>query len=149
MDDEARQVLVEGVGDLTDAEVRRIEEGDAALVDAKLEDLEGERAWMWTVTGVTGLMTVVLPTAGLYKFFREVNNLEPIELIGVIAAACLLAAVQAIVPVVVYTGWTRRRLCLRALKALAERETGSRRDGETERRGREKGKGGDEETRTR
>ena len=117
---DARQVLMDGVGDFTPSERQRVEEGDVQAIEAKLDDLEDDRSWMWTVTGVAALMTVVLPTAGLYKFFREVNNLEPIELIGVIAAACLLAAAQAVVPVFLYTTWRRRRLCLRALRAMMD-----------------------------
>src|SRR6056297_2065388 len=128
MADDARQVLMEGAGAMTDSEQQRIERGDVQVLDAKLEGLGDDRSWLLTLTAVASLMAIVLPTAGVYKLFREVNNFEPIELIGVIAAACLAAALLAIVPLVLYTNWTRRRLCLRALRAIAQRE----RDAETE-----------------
>jgi hypothetical protein len=125
MDESARQILIEGAGTLSPAERRRVDQGDAAVIDAKLEALDDDRAWMWTMTGVGFLMAVVLPTAGLYKLFREVNNFEAVELVAALAGACLLAALLTVVPVVLYTNWKRRRLCLQALRSLMreERET--------------------------
>jgi len=118
MNESARQILMEGAGTLSPAERRRIDQGDASVIDAKLEALDDDRAWMWTMTGVASLMAVVLPTAGLYRLFREVNNFEAIELVAALAGACLLAALLAVVPVVLYTNWKQRRLCLRTLRAL-------------------------------
>ena len=118
MNESARQILTEGAGPLSPADRRRIDQGDASVIDAKLEALDDDRAWMWTMTGVASLMAVVLPTAGLYKLFREVNNFEAIELVAALAGACLLAALLAVVPVVLYTNWKQRRLCLRTLRAL-------------------------------
>jgi hypothetical protein len=137
MDESARQILIEGAGTLGPAERRRVEQGDAAVIDEKLEALDDDRAWMWTMTGVGFLMAVVLPTAGLYKLFREVNNFEAVELVAALAGACLLAALLTVVPVVLYTNWKRRRLCLQALRASmreeqeTETEPSGRRSGET------------------
>jgi hypothetical protein len=122
MDESARQILIEGAGTLGPAERRRVEQGDAAVIDEKLEALDDDRAWMWTMTGVGFLMAVVLPTAGLYKLFREVNNFEAVELVAALAGACLLAALLTVVPVVLYTNWKRRRLCLQALRASMREE---------------------------
>lgn len=140
MADDARHILAQEAGGLTDAERQRIERGDVQVLDAKLEGLEDDRSWLLTLTAVASLMAIVLPTAGVYKLFRAVNNFEPIELIGVIAAACLAAALLAIVPLVLYTNWTRRRLCYRALRAIAQRER------EAETGTEEPGKRGDEES---
>lgn len=122
MNESARQILIEGAGTLSPAERRRMDQGDASVVDAKLEALDDDRAWMWTMTGVGFLMAVVLPTAGLYKLFREVNNFEAIELVAALAGACLLAALLTVVPIVLYTNWKRRRLCLQALRASMREE---------------------------
>jgi hypothetical protein len=122
MDESARQILIEGAGTLSSAERRRVEQGDAAVIEEKLEALDDDRAWMWTMTGVGFLMAVVLPTAGLYKLFREVNNFEAVELVAALAGACLLAALLTVVPVVLYTNWKRRRLCLQALRASMREE---------------------------
>jgi len=118
MDESARQILADGAGGLSPDERRRLDQGDAAVIDAKLEALEDDRAWMWTITGVAALLAVVLPTAGLFRLFREVDNFEAIELVGALAGACLTAALLTVVPVVLYTNWKRRRLSLRALRAL-------------------------------
>lgn len=122
MNESARQILIEGAAPLSPADRRRIDQGDTSVIDAKLEALDDDRAWMWTMTGVASLMAVVLPTAGLYKLFREVNNFEAIELVAALAGACLLAALLAVVPVVLYTNWKQRRLCLRTLQALMARD---------------------------
>jgi hypothetical protein len=119
-----RDVIVDSLGSLDDPEAERLRSGDPSLARAHLQALNDNRTWV-RVLGVTmAVMAIVLPTAGLYQFFRAVNNLEPIELIGVIAAACLVAAVQMAVAAYVYTDWQRRRLCYRVLHALGPESSG-------------------------
>ena len=119
-----RDVIVDSLGSLDDPEAERLRSGDPSLARAHLEALDDNRTWVRMLCVIMAVMAIVLPTAGLYQFFRAVNNLEPIELIGVIAAACLVAAVQMAVAAYVYTDWQRRRLCYRVLHALGPESSG-------------------------
>lgn len=119
-----RDVIVDSLGSLDDPEAERLRSGDPSLARAHLEALDDNRTWVRMLGVIMAVMAIVLPTAGLYQFFRAVNNLEPIELIGVIAAACLVAAVQMAVAAYVYTDWQRRRLCYRVLHALGPESSG-------------------------
>ena len=119
-----RDVIVDSLGSLDDPEAERLRSGDPSLARAHLEALDDNRTWVRMLGVIMAVMAIVLPTAGLYQFFRAVNNLEPIELIGVIAAACLVAAVHMAAAADVYTDWQRRRLCYRVLHALGPESSG-------------------------
>lgn len=132
-----RDVIVDSLGSLDDQQAERLRSGDPSLARAHLEALDENRTWVHMLGVAMAVMAIVLPTAGLYQFFRAVDNLEAIELVGVIAAACLVAAVQMGVAAYVYTDWKHRRFCYRMLDALGpghaeQNEAGSNEAGRNE-----------------
>lgn len=117
----ARDLLVDAIDGLDADEADRLTDGDASLAEAHLDALDEARTWVYALAATMTVFAVVIPTAGLYQFFRAVNNLEPIELIGIIAATCVVAGALTVVPVLTVVNWRRRRLCYRALLALERR----------------------------
>jgi hypothetical protein len=114
---DARATLVDALG-ADDDTARRLRNGDAAYARKLLRSLDDSRTYVYALGVTMTVMSVVLPTAALYEFFRRVDNLEPIELIGVIAAACAVAAVHMTIAGYVYVDWRKKRLCYRALADL-------------------------------
>lgn len=114
---DARAALVDALG-ADDEAARRLRNGDASYARKLLRSLEDSQTYVYALGVIMTVMSVVLPTAALYEFFRRVDNLEPIELIGVIAAACAVAAVHMTIAAYVYVDWRKKRLCYRALADL-------------------------------
>jgi len=112
-----RETLVDALG-VDDENDERLRNGDAPYARRLLRSLEDNKSYVYALGAIMTVMSVVLPTAGLYEFFRRVDNLEPIELIGVIAAACAVAAIHMTIAAYVYVDWRKKRLCYRALANL-------------------------------
>jgi hypothetical protein len=106
-----------------DEQDERLRKGDAPYARRLLRSLEDSKSYVYALGAIMTVMSVVLPTAGLYEFFRRVDNLEPIELIGVIAAACAVAAIHMTIAAYVYVDWRNKRLCYRALADLPSDDT--------------------------
>ncbi|HHP7239339.1 hypothetical protein [Longibacter sp.] len=118
----ARETLVDALG-ADDEKGERLRNGDAPYARRLLRSLEDSKSYVYALGAIMTVMSVVLPTAGLYEFFRRVDNLEPIELIGVIAAACAVAAIHMTIAAYVYVDWRTKRLCYRALADLPSDDT--------------------------
>lgn len=114
---EARNGLVDALG-VDDADAQRLRDGDALYARRVLTSLDESRTYVYSLGLIMTVMSVVLPTAALYQFFRAVDNLSPLELIGIIAAACAVAAAHMAVAAYVYIDWRKKRLCYRTLAAL-------------------------------
>jgi len=117
-----RETLVDALG-VDDENDERLRNGDAPYARRLLRSLEDNKSYVYALGAIMTVMSVVLPTAGLYEFFRRVDNLEPIELIGVIAAACAVAAIHMTIAAYVYVDWRKKRLCYRALANLPSDDT--------------------------
>jgi len=117
-----RETLVDALG-VDDENDERLRNGDAPYARRLLRSLEDNKSYVYVLGAIMTVMSVVLPTAGLYEFFRRVDNLEPIELIGVIAAACAVAAIHMTIAAYVYVDWRKKRLCYRALANLPSDDT--------------------------
>ena len=117
-----RETLVDALG-VDDEQGERLRNGDAPYARRLLRSLEDSKSYVYALGAIMTMMSVVLPTAGLYEFFRRVDNLEPIELIGVIAAACAVAAIHMTIAAYVYVDWRKKRLCYRALADLPSDDT--------------------------
>jgi hypothetical protein len=117
-----RETLVDALG-VDDEQDERLRNGDAPYARRLLRSLEDSKSYVYALGAIMTVMSVVLPTAGLYEFFRRVDNLEPIELIGVIAAACAVAAIHMTIAAYVYVDWRKKRLCYRALADLPSDDT--------------------------
>jgi len=117
-----RETLVDALG-VDDEQGERLRNGDASYARRLLRSLEDSQSYVYALGAIMTVMSVVLPTAGLYEFFRRVDNLEPIELIGVIAAACAVAAIHMTIAAYVYVDWRKKRLCYRALADLPSDDT--------------------------
>ena len=115
----ARDALVDELG-VEGGEAKRLRRGDAPYAGRMLTALDDNKTYVYALGAIMTVMSVVLPTAGLYEFFRRVDNLEPIELIGIIAAACAVAAVHMSIAAYVYVDWRKKRLCYRALATLPD-----------------------------
>ncbi|WP_143815373.1 hypothetical protein [Longibacter salinarum] len=113
----ARVRLVDALGADEDT-ADRLRGGDVPYAKRRFRSLEDSKTYVYALGIIMTVMSVVLPTAGLYEFFRRVNNLEPIELIGVIAAACAIAAVHMAIAAYVYIDWRKKRLCYSVLADL-------------------------------
>lgn len=122
--EQARSALVDELG-IDGGEAKRLRRGDAPYAGRMLNALDDNKTYVYALGAIMTVMSVVLPTAGLYEFFRRVDNLEPIELIGIIAAACAVAAVHMTIAAYVYVDWRKKRLCYRALAALPDPRTDS------------------------
>ena len=122
--EQARNVIVDELG-VDGSEAKRLRRGDAPYAGRMLDSLDDNKTYVYVLGAIMTVMSVVLPTAGLYEFFRRVDNLEPIELIGIIAAACAVAAVHMSIAAYVYVDWRKKRLCYRALAALPDPRTDS------------------------
>jgi len=117
-----RETLVDALG-VDDEQGERLRNGDASYARRLLRSLEDSQSYVYALGAIMTVMSVVLPTAGLYEFFRRVDNLEPIELIGVIAAACAVAAIHMTIAAYVYVDWRKKQLCYRALADLPSDDT--------------------------
>jgi len=119
---QARNALVDELG-LDGDDEERLRRGDAPYAKRLLTSLNENKTYVHVLGIIMTVMSVILPTAGLYEFFRRVNNLEPIELIGIIAAACAIAAAHMGIAAYVYVDWRKKRLCYRSLAALPDPHT--------------------------
>jgi len=114
---DTRDVLVNAL-DVDDADAQRLRDGDALYARRVLTSLDESRTYVYSLGLIMTVMSVLLPTAALYQFFRAVDNLSPLELIGIIAAACAVAAAHMAVAAYIYVDWRKKRLCYRTLAAL-------------------------------
>jgi hypothetical protein len=117
--EQTRHALVDELG-ADGSEAKRLRRGDAPHAGRMLNSLDDNKTYVYALGAIMTVMSVVLPTAGLYEFFRRVDNLEPIELIGIIAAACAVAAIHMSIAAYVYVDWRKKRLCYRALATLPD-----------------------------
>ena len=119
----ARDILVESLGGLSAQEKEELFGPNwASFAGRKVEALRDSKKWVIALGITMILLALALPTTAFYHYYQATESFTILEFLGLVAAACLFAAVQAGWAVRMYLRWRHQLQCYRGLQALGRRE---------------------------
>lgn len=77
-------------------------------VQALRDEWQGQRAWLYGLSGVMALLAVLLPTGVLHQYLTDAGSLSSLHVLGVLAAGAAFAALHGAGAVYFLMHWHRR-----------------------------------------
>ncbi len=88
-----------------------------AAVQSLRAEWKKQRVWIYSLSGVMGLLAILLPAGLMYQYLVDASSLSAPQILGVMMGACLFAALHGGAATYLVMNWHQRN---RRLKALAQ-----------------------------